>query len=604
MTKLLLPEQLSLRQYMTLAWDFLGHGTWGPPDPPQIYAAEAMIDEENDRLIWEGFRGMAKSTTAAVVCGYAWLQDPYLQILVYSANQDKADEFTNQVWKLLHGMPIFEHLRPRKDDRARLSGFDLGIGSTEQSKSMISVGIDSQVVGKRADWIICDDIEVPKNSETQGMREKLRKRVGDFHYLLKRPGPQRILMLGTPHTEASIYTWLRDTKGYRVMLWPIRYPNADRRAYYGEALHWRLRADMAKDPSLEGKPTEPHRFPEDVILRLEAESNTPADRARQLYLDPRVGDLEKYPLKINDLMVMDLSAQHGPKQPIYSRLRPIKGVELFNVGFDGDRFHHPVNMDEMVFEPYQDVKMFVDPSGSGADETAYIITGWLNGFLNILDWGGNTMWGDAVDGYSDKTMAELCDRALAHGAKAIVVEENYGSGMFGSLLQKHIRETGKKIGVDAVKVKGRKEQRILQNIRPLLAQNRIVLNLRLIEADYRSGDGRGRESYRAIYQLAHFTDEKGALEHDDRLDALALACEFYHEQASIDVDMVLAKEREAELKELARGMAFPLGSIPKPPNGLQPRRGATNPLLKNNRRGGARRGYDGLRPGKFNPRTL
>ena len=98
------------------------------------------------------------------------------------------------------------------------------------------------------------------------MREKLRKRVGDFHYLLKRPGPQRILMLGTPHTEASIYTWLRDTKGYRVMLWPIRYPNADRRAYYGEALHWRLRADMAKDPSLEGKPTEPHRFPEDVIL--------------------------------------------------------------------------------------------------------------------------------------------------------------------------------------------------------------------------------------------------------------------------------------------------------------------------------------------------
>jgi hypothetical protein len=153
----------------------------------------------------------------------------------------------------------------------------------------------------------------------------------------------------------------------------------------------------------------------------------------------------------------------------------------------------------------------------------------------------------------------------------IIVEDNYGSGMFTSLLQKHIRETGKKLGVEPIKVKGNKEQRIMANVRPMISQNRVILNLKLIEQDYVRAQGLGREAYRALYQLSHFMPEKGSLEHDDRLDALCLACEFYADRASIDSTAVLEKERVEELKRLARGMAFPLGNIPEKPNGIAPR---------------------------------
>lgn len=582
----LLPEALTPVQWLTLAWDTLGNGRWGPPTPPQVYAMEAMTDPDNDRLIWEGFRGMAKSTTAAVACTYFWLQDRRLQILVFSEGQGKADDFSNQVWKLLHGMGPLNHLRPQKDDRQRINGFDLGVGSMEQSKSMTSIGIFGNSVGKRADIIICDDVEVPRTCETQGMREKLWSRVGDLHNLLRPEGPGRILFLGTPHSENSIYTRLRDQKGYRTMIWPARYPTEEQQLYYGETLHWKLRRDLIRDPKLAGRPTDNQRFPDDILTRKEAECNTPADRARQYMLDPRIGDLERYPLKINDLMVMDLDTRVGPKQAIYSRIKPIKGVENFNVGFDGDRFHHPLNLDSMEFVPYQDVRMFVDPSGSGADETAFVVTGWSNGNLCILDWGGNSQWGPASDGFSDKTLGELCNRALAFGAPQIIVEDNYGSGMFTSLLQKHIRDGNKKLGVEPIKVKGNKEQRIMANVRPMLSQNRVILNLRLIEQDYVRSQGLGREAYRALYQLSHFIPEKGSLEHDDRLDVLCLACEFYQERAAIDSTAVLEKERVEELKKLARGMAFPLGPIPSQPNGIESRgkRNLTNPV-KGNRYG-------------------
>tara|TARA_B110000037_G_C16776395_1_gene365482 strand:- start:303 stop:464 length:162 start_codon:yes stop_codon:yes gene_type:complete len=50
------------------------------------------------------------------------------------------------------------------------------------------VGISGQLAGSRADVIVADDIEVPNNSMTQGMRDKLSEAVKKFDAILKPDG--------------------------------------------------------------------------------------------------------------------------------------------------------------------------------------------------------------------------------------------------------------------------------------------------------------------------------------------------------------------------------------------------------------------------------
>ena len=50
---------------------------------------------------------------------------------------------------------------------------------------MKSVGISGQLAGSLADVIAADDIEVPNNSMTQGMRDKLSEAAKEFDAILK-----------------------------------------------------------------------------------------------------------------------------------------------------------------------------------------------------------------------------------------------------------------------------------------------------------------------------------------------------------------------------------------------------------------------------------
>ena len=98
---------------------------------------------------------------------------------------------------------------------------------------MKSVGISGHLAGSRADVIVADDIEVPNNSMTQGMRDKLSEAVKEFDAILKPDG--RIIYLGTPQNQESLYNKLPD-RGYKVSIWPARYPNTDQTVGYGSKL--------------------------------------------------------------------------------------------------------------------------------------------------------------------------------------------------------------------------------------------------------------------------------------------------------------------------------------------------------------------------------
>jgi hypothetical protein len=157
-----------------------------------------------------------------------------------------------------------------------------------------SVGISGQLAGSRADVIVADDIEVPNNSMTQGMRDKLSEAVKKFDAILKPDG--RIIYLGTPQNKESLYNKLPD-RGYRVSICPARYPNEDQSIRYGRKLALLIDRNLQADATIIGQPTDPQRFSDFDLLEREASYGC-SGFALQFILDKRLSDAERYPLKV------------------------------------------------------------------------------------------------------------------------------------------------------------------------------------------------------------------------------------------------------------------------------------------------------------------
>ena len=139
-------------------------------------------------------------------------------------------------------------------------------------------------------------------------------------------------------------------------------------------------------------------------------------------------DIERYPLKLSDLVVMNLNTEMAPVKPVWGPTAANVINELPNVGLAGDRLHGPAMVSE-TWSEYTGSVMAIDPSGRGTDETTYAVVKHLHGFLFVLAAGG------FKDGYSDETMTGLAKIAALHKVNHIIVEPNFGDGMFTELFQ-------------------------------------------------------------------------------------------------------------------------------------------------------------------------
>lgn len=154
------------------------------------------------------------------------------------------------------------------------------------------------------------------------------------------------------------------------------------------------------------------------------------------------------------------------------------------------------------------------------------------------------------DGYSDKTLEALAKKAKQWKVQTVVFESNFGDGMFGKVfspvLLKYHPAT-----LEEIRARGMKERRICDTLEPVLASHRLVIHDDVIRQDYqtaRDSDGKHDVRYSLFYQLTRITREKGALAHDDRLDALALGVEFLRESMQLDSHKVEAEVMEAFLE--------------------------------------------------------
>lgn len=499
------------------------------------------------RFILEAFRGVGKSweTVALVI----WLlgTNPDHKILVVSASKSLADEFSTFCLRLIREMPDAEWLAPNDDQRDSKIAFDVKPAKPDKAPSVKSLGITSQLTGSRADYIIADDIEIPSNSLTPGMREKLSEQVKEFDAILKPEAHCRVIFLGTPQTEDSVYNKLQK-RGYLCRIWPSRYPTKEETDEYGTRLAPSIARNLERCGSqLVGTPTDPLRFT-DLDLRERALSYGAAGYALQFQLRTKLSDRERYPLKVHDLIVFDCDKEKAPEKLVWSNDPAYRLNIDMNLAMDGDFFYRPMAIVGQWLK-YSGIVMTIDPAGRGKDETGYAVVAMLNGYMYVLACGG------FQGGYEEHVLRALAQVAQTYKVNHILIEANFGDGMYTALFKPVLAKYWA-VTCEEVKHSVQKEKRLCDSLEPNFQNNRFVFDTRLIGSDYDSLGIYSTETgyqYSLIHQLSRITREKGALAHDDRLDALSMAAMYWTEQLAADADEEQQDHRSRELdKELER----------------------------------------------------
>lgn len=492
------------------------------PTPVQLDISD-YLQHGPKRSIIQAFRGVGKSHLTAGYVVWRLLKDPEAKILVVSASKERADAFSTFCQRLIWELEGLEYLKPRTEQRQSKISFDVGPSTASQSPSVKSVGITSQITGSRADLIIADDVEVLNNSGTQQMRDKLAETIKEFDAVLKPLPGSRVVFLGTPQTEDSLYAKLPE-RGYECHIWPARMPKTEEMDKYGESL-----APFIREMALEATaPTDPKRFGEQDLLEREA-SYGKAGFAMQFMLSTQLSDMERFPLKVRDLLIMSVDAEQGPLRLTWGPMEDRALNELPNAAMRGDRMYPPMNVGD-VFSDFSGTVMSIDPSGRGADETGYAVVKMLNGYLYVVACGGLS------GGYDDTTLTELSHIAKKYKVNHVVIESNFGDGMFMKLLQPVLGKIHPVL-IEEVRHSKQKERRIIDTLEPVMMRHKLVFDPKVIEEDYRTAqkyEQAVRFHKMLIYQMTRITTEKGALRHDDRLDALSMAVGYYVEQMNRD----------------------------------------------------------------------
>ena len=526
---------------------------WQYLDLPELTPVQIDIAEYLERSTYKGskrgvqaFRGVGKSYITAGYIVWRVLRNPKIIIKVISATSSKSKDMLRMIKGFIENLPYLSHLKP-KGESAVWNNQELtvaGIKAT-QDPTIKAMGIDSQLTGGRADLIVSDDIEYPKNSNTQVLREDLRKKIKEFSAMLK-PESDEILYLGTPQCEQSIYI---DIPNVSWKIWPVVIPN-DPNKYKGQLgpyVMYKIKKGATAGTTL------CTRFDKETVENKKIEYGA-SGFALQFMLDTSLSDAEKYPLKLKNLIVTDLASTQVPVSYEWTNNKQFLQDDLIEkcLGLDGDRYFAP-SWVSLEREDYQLTGLFIDPSGSGKDETAYAVVSYSHGLLFLRDIGG------FLDGTSESTLSALAELCVQWGVKICRVEQNFGGGMFTQLLKPRISAAWEKEGkncrteIDEVRHSKQKEKRIIQTLEPLINTHKLIVDRNVIKKDYQDSSKLGND-YSLIYQFTRIHDEKGALVHDDRLDALSIGVDFYNELMVKDNAKVQRQLEEERIEDSIKWM--------------------------------------------------
>jgi len=512
------------------------------PSPTRAqYAIADYIQYGPKRLQIQAFRGVGKSWITGAFVLWNLFNDREKKIMIISASKERADNMSIFLQKLIIETPWLSHLRPKSDDSrwSRIS-FDVNC-NPHQAPSVKSVGITGQLTGSRADLMVLDDIEVPGNSMTELMREKLLQLTTEVESILTPKTDSRICILGTPQTTFTIYRKLAE-RNYRPFVWTARYPR--KKENYEGLLAPQLQQDIEQGAE-EWSPTDPDRFDKDDLLEREASMGR-SNFMLQFMLDTSLSDAEKFPLKCADLVITSVNPTTAPDAVVWCSDPQNVIKDLPTVGLPGDYFYSPM---QLVGEwtPYTETICSIDPSGRGSDETTAAFLSQKNGFLYLHEMRAYR------DGYTDKTLLDILRGCKKFNATKLLIETNFGDGIVAELFKKHLVQRNQAVDIEEVRANVRKEDRIIDALEPVLNQHRLVIDRKVIEWDFKSNPDEAPENrlmYMLFYQMSRMCREKGAVKHDDRLDCLAQGVKYYTDALAISAYEAVKTRKHDDWKDM------------------------------------------------------
>jgi hypothetical protein len=527
------------------------------PTRMQYYIAD-YLQEGHKRSQLEALRGIGKTWITGAYVAWRLLRDPNEKILIVSQSGAHSDNISIFIRKLIDTMEILQHLIPRSDQRSSVVSFDVDGCDVSVQPSVKALGITSQLQGNRASLLISDDVEGQQNSATEKRRQDLLGQVAEYEAILQTSGKSQILVLGTPQSSESIYNRLKD-KGYVTRIYPARYP--DNIESYGGCLAEYIEQDMANNPSLINTPID-ERFTEEDLYQRELSYGRSGFKL-QFMLDTTLSDAEKYPLKSRDLIVTDLDPLQAPTRCVWSSQGNDSIKDLPNLGFTGDTLQRASTQES--YGSYEGSILAIDPSGRGLDEMGYAVVNHLHGKIFIPTFGG------MKGGYMAENLVKLSEIAREYRVNKIVVESNFGDGMFSNLLSPVLNAIYP-CGIEEIRNNIQKEKRIIDTLEPLMNQHRLVFNYSAIKQDISDGLREPKSIYYSLmYQMTHITKERGSLAHDDRLDVLSLGIQYWNEYGILkqNSEDALGIYRKRQIEDELKRRANIFRSMQHKPQGKQ-----------------------------------
>lgn len=503
-------------------------------------------------LMVQAQRGQAKTTCVALFAIWDLIHNPAHRVLIVSAGGTQANEISTLICRLIMSWDILECLRPDKTagDRTSVEAFDVhhSLKGLDKSPSVACVGITSNMQGKRADLLIPDDVESGQNSRTEHNRQQLLHCTLDFVSLCT---TGRIIYLGTPQSRDSIYNTLPG-RGFTVRIWTGRYPTNSQLENYGTMLAPYITKRIQQDPSLQtgggmlgdqGQPIDPDYITEQTLQKKEMDQG-PSYFQLQHMLNTRLSDMDRYPLKVEQLLITRVPAPGEAfpvnvtggltRDDIHTHNVCGTAMAMYRV-----RSHSPET------SPLQGTIMYVDPAGGGknGDETAYAVVGFLNGKIWVLASGG------VPGGFSNTGFERLTAIAKHWKINLALVEKNFGHGalLHAWLPFLHHPETGHKCAIEETWESGQKELRIIDILEPVLARGALIINEEILSKEPETlapYSLEKRSSYSVFHQLARITRDPKSLTHDDRLDALAGAVRYWVDKMGVDHTRIIDQKRQ------------------------------------------------------------
>lgn len=514
-----------------------------------------------------GNRGIGKSTfvTELVTCWRLYGR-PDTKSLLLSKDKPTAVRFLTGIKSRIRRYPWLNHLdayEMRRTHRWANTEIDVAPCDPIKQPSVACVSTRGVTESNRCHFMIADDCETRQNTITVEARDALEEFFTEMMNLASwDPGPDYgggegsgvVIWIGTyRHDFDSVYT-RRAKKGDQVIAYPVLAPKHDEHVPF---MSPGVRKKMESGELMPGDIVAADVITPKRVAKLQREGRRVFMREHMLI--PVLSGLDKFPLRLSNLIVFPVDRTLAPTQIAYGHTAgkgtstAIEGVDL--AGFDGDRFYGPAWVSDNR-EPYHRTVMAIDPAGSGPDLTGYAIVSSYNSMLYTHVANGIGAKGQPCD---EMMLHKLVAIARQRGVNLIRCEMDYGGDNLINILQSVVNQYSVPAGEAedcpqgwSATVEGfhaartaSKEQRILQVHESLFASHRHVI------------DPEVAANTLFQRQITRLSSERNALSDigDDIIDAWSEACRPLSSALSYDIGQAekdIARKRVEAIIERRR----------------------------------------------------